>query len=210
MKSNQLEIEKWIKQLVQRNRDNYSNLAVGLLIAEMVIKTDTKDTRAVDLRYKAIMNTLFGEPKDLPAEEKDEELLISAGWQFCFLGFDNEEKYKQYKGKSTPEARACREAAKSYVFAKYYDMVDDHQNFTKEHKAEIDKHAGRITKKFTSKRNQYVDLALQQEGLQKDEPHIAVRIKSRRKELDDDLSLISICRTKIINSVGFSFLNIRN
>lgn len=209
MENNQQETEKQIKKLVQRNRDNYSNLAIGFLVAEMVIRTDSKDNRAADLRYKTIMNTLFGKPEESLAGEKDEELLISAGWQFRFLGFDNEETYKKYKGKSTPEARACREAAKSYVFAKYYDIVDGHQNFTKEHKAEIDKHAGRITDKFTNKRNEYVVLALQQEGMKEDEPSIAVRTTSRRKELDQDLNIISICRTKIINSVDFSFLSTR-
>lgn len=136
-------------------------------------------------------------------------MLINAGWQFNFLGFDKEDKYKSYEGKSTPEAHVCREAVKSHVFAKYYDIVDGHQNFTKEHKAEIDKHAGRITKKFTKRRDEYVFLALQRDGVKEDEPSIAVRTKSRRKELDDDLSLIDICIAKIINSVDFNFLNTR-
>ena len=223
----QKEVEKKIKKLVHRYKDKYSNIAIGFLIAEMVIKTNSAEQRSVDLRYKKIMDTIFGKPKELPVGEKDEELLIDAGLHFYCLKFNDEEIYKRYKGQASPEAKACREAVKSYIHTLHYDIVDGHQQFTKKHRSEINKISQRITPKFENKRDHYVRLAIENEArnyaytlisedgavIEKpygdnefEEHDIQAYLDANQEALNDELSLISICRTKIINSPDFNYL----
>lgn len=227
MTNNQQEIEKQIKQIVYRHNNKYDNIAIGFLIVEIIIKTNSKENRSPDLRYKTAMDSLFGKIEETPVGEKDEELLINAGRQFCFLGFDKEDKYKAYEGKSTPEAYACREASKSHVHTKYYDIVDGYQSFTKEHKSEIDKIAQRITPKFIKKKEHYVQLSIEKEmrhhayasitedgkiiekpyGDNKFPEHdIQAYLKNNQNLLDSELALIDITRTKILNSPDFNYL----
>lgn len=202
-------VEKRIKELVHRHRNKYENLAVGYLIAEMIVKTDRKNIKSPDIRYRGVMDTIFGKPEELPVGEKDEKLLISAGWHFCFLGYNDENIYKNYVGPnehSTPESHACREAAKSSAYAKYADFGDSFPDLCKEYKMEIDKDAKRITEKFMLKRDLYVSFAIEQEGMKEDAPDLNTLLKNGENVLGEQLQLVDIGCRKIITSVDFNYL----
>lgn len=132
--------------------DEYPDKDVQRIVADLVVRTRTSDSKPDEERFHKIMVELFGKQKRKSHKKRDDdhELLIKCAREF-----------KKLKLKQGQEATACRNVVKENILFREVDVFysGKPKKFDRDNKEEIDRVTQRLRDKLRLKKRTYTALA---------------------------------------------------